>query len=247
MNIFKPVMAGVIAMSVCFLQGCSGTIKDADGNVYKTVKIGKQVWMAENLRTTRFNDGSAIPQVMDGHEWENLASPGYCYYNNTSDSALIKKYGALYNWFTVKTGKLAPAGWRVPTDKDWNILQNYLINHGYNYDGTKSENRIAKSLAAQTDWSITTGKVSDTGSIGDDLTKNNRSGFSAFPSGYRSIDGKFTSEKMTERWSECDWWSSTAVDSINSYNLSMDCFGNSLDLSENKKGFGFSARCVRDH
>jgi hypothetical protein len=98
------------------------TLEDIDGNVYETVTIGTQVWMTENLKTTHFNDGSAIPLVTVGTEWESLSTPGYCWYDNDA-AAYGDTYGALYNWHTVNTGMLCPAGWHVPTDADWEELQ----------------------------------------------------------------------------------------------------------------------------
>ena len=92
----------------------AGTVTDADGNVYQTVRIGNQVWMAENLRVTKYNDGSAIPLDTSIATWNNATTPKYCFYNNTTDSGSIKKYGALYNWYVVSPAnlkKIAPAGW----------------------------------------------------------------------------------------------------------------------------------------
>ena len=101
------------------------TVMDVDGNVYPTVKIGNQVWMAENLRTTHFNDGTIIPQVTDNAEWSNLLTPGYCFYNNDS-AAYSATYGAFYNWYTVETNNLCPDGWYVPSDEEWKQLEIYL-------------------------------------------------------------------------------------------------------------------------
>ena len=100
------------------------TATDIDGNVYHTVTIGTQIWMVENLKTTRYNDGSPIPFVTDSSSWSNLTTPGYCWYNN--DTTNKNTYGALYNWFAVNTGKLAPTGWHVPTDDEWTTLTTYL-------------------------------------------------------------------------------------------------------------------------
>ena len=145
---------------------------DADGNVYHTVTIGTQTWTVENLKTSKYNDGTKIPLVTDGTTWGNLTTPGYCWHNN--DAATNKAtYGALYNWYAVNTGKLAPSGWHVPTDAEWTTLENYLIAHGYNYDSTTTGNKIAKALAAQTYWTT----YSTTGTIGCNLSTNNRSGF----------------------------------------------------------------------
>ena len=104
----------------------SNTVTDIDGNAYHTVAIGTQVWMVENLKTTRYNDGTAIPLVTDSAVWGNLTStPGYCWYNN--DMSMYKNlYGALYNWYAVSTEKLAPEGWHVPTNSEWGVLINYL-------------------------------------------------------------------------------------------------------------------------
>lgn len=104
-----------------------GTVTDIEGNVYPTMKIGTQSLMVENLRVTKFNDNTAIPLVTNATDWKILFTPGYCWYNN--DPATNKNiYGALYNWFTVNTGKLCPTGWHVPTDAEWITLTTYLGN-----------------------------------------------------------------------------------------------------------------------
>src|SRR4030043_168747 len=151
-NIPLPDSASAASLPTGALSGdISGTVTDADGNVYQTVKIGNQVWTVENLRTTKYDDGSAIPLVTDSAAWAALTTPGFCYYNNTTNADNIKKFGALYNWHAVNTKKLAPKGWHVPTEAEWITLENYLIANGYNWDGTKTENKIAKSMAAKTD------------------------------------------------------------------------------------------------
>jgi uncharacterized protein (TIGR02145 family) len=104
------------------------TVKDIDGNVYKTVTIGKQVWMAENLKTAKYNDGKTIPLVTDNTEWSNLSAPAYCWYNN--DIANKEVYGALYNWYTVNTNKVCPKGWHIPIDAEWTTLTTYLGGEG---------------------------------------------------------------------------------------------------------------------
>ena len=104
------------------------TVTDIDGNVYKTVKIGNQVWMAENLKTTRLNDGQLIQYEPNNLDWANLRTPGYCWPNN--DSSNKDDYGALYNWYAVNSGKLAPIGWHVPTEDEWKILADFLGGEG---------------------------------------------------------------------------------------------------------------------
>jgi uncharacterized protein (TIGR02145 family) len=175
-------------------------VTDADGNVYTSVVLGVQTWTVENLRVTKLNDGTAIPNVTNAASWSALTTPGYCYNNNTANADSIKKYGAIYNWHAVTSGKLAPAGWRVPTEADWAQLQDYLINTGNNWDGTMAGNKLAKSMAATTDWILST----DSGAIGNDLSKNNKTGLTAFPAGYRDYSGKFGGLGR-----DCFWWTAT--------------------------------------
>ena len=212
---------------------------DADGNNYKVVTIGTQTWMAENLKTTQYNDGIAIPLVTDNTAWFNLSTPGYCWYNN--DAATYKnKYGALYNWYTVNTGKLAPTGWHVATDAEWTTLENYLTANGYNYDGSTSGENYAKSLAATTNWAIDT--YTDAGAIGTDLSKNNRTGFSALPGGNRgSSDGTFYFVGIYGYW-----WSSTEFNTYYAWNRHMSCNSSDVYRDYVDKQSGFSVRCVRD-
>jgi hypothetical protein len=91
------------------------SLTDIDGNVYKTLKIGAQTWMKENLRTTKFNDGHVIPLVEAGSVWIKLKQPAYCWYNN--DTIHKNLYGTLYNWYAIETGKLCPLGWHIPSDR----------------------------------------------------------------------------------------------------------------------------------
>jgi uncharacterized protein (TIGR02145 family) len=213
------------------------TMTDADGNVYSTVKIGKQVWMAENLRTTKFNDGSAIPRFADSTALDAPPSLGYCYYNNMTNADSIKKFGALYNWYTVNTKKLSPTGWHVPADSEWDTLQNYLIVNRYTYDGSTTDNEIAKSLAAKTDWKAD----SLSGTIGDNLPINNSSGFSALPSGWRYCDGPFD-----HIGSDGYWWTATASDKYEAYYRVLGYDLNNLQKGISSYCLGFSVRLVKD-
>jgi uncharacterized protein (TIGR02145 family) len=169
----------------------AGSLMDIDGNVYKAVKIGNQIWMAENFRTTRYNDGTAIPLTKDDNAWNNAHEGAYCYYNNTTNPADIDKYGALYNLPAVNAKHFAPKGWHVPTCAEALILQNYLMTNSYAWGGTKTRkvgDKIAKSMAAQTDWAVS---IENAANVGYDLTKNNASGLSILPAGYRGPEGKF--------------------------------------------------------
>lgn len=105
---------------------------DIDGNEYTIVKIGEQYWTVENLKTTKFNDGSPIPFIDNKYNWsmaDDNKTPAYCYYNDDARSML--EYGALYNWYAVNTGKLAPKGWRVPTNDDWAKLEDASDTSGF--------------------------------------------------------------------------------------------------------------------
>jgi uncharacterized protein (TIGR02145 family) len=217
----------------------AGTVTDIDGNVYQAVKIGSQVWTVENLRTTKFNDGTPIPYIKDSTAWLNFTTSSYCYFNNMVNADSIRKFGALYNWYAVATKNLAPAGWHVPTDAEWDTLENYLVAGGYNWDGTKDSNRIAKSLSAKTDWSAMTGLPA--GAIGNDLTTNNRSGFLALPGGSRSTNGN-----SFDVGGSGDWWSSTEynVSGAVARNLYYD-YGN-LQWNSNYKSCGFSVRLIKN-
>jgi len=105
----------------------TGTVTDVDGNIYTTMKIDNQEWMVENLRTTKYNNGTPIPLKTSNAAW-STTTPGYCYY--TSDVDDIKKYGAIYNWYAANTDGLAPSGWHVANNDDWEILMHSSIKGG---------------------------------------------------------------------------------------------------------------------
>jgi uncharacterized protein (TIGR02145 family) len=221
----------------------AGDVADADGNVYQSVRIGNQVWAAENLKTTKYNDGTAITTVPDSATWLNiylnaLTTDAYCVYGGGAASGA--KYGVFYNWYAVGTGKLAPKGWRVPTDTDWDTLQNYLIAHGYNYDGTTTGNQIAKSMAAQWGWDSSTIE----GAVGNDLSTNNASGFSALPGGLRHWGGGYYSLFLERKLTY--WWSSTEYDSVRAWHRWLDYHQSYLDRIFHHKNTGFAVRIIRD-
>jgi len=222
-------------------------ITDVDGNIYYTVTIGTQTWTIENLKTTKFNDGTAIPNVTDDTAWANLITSGVCALNNTSNADTINTYGRLYNWYAVNTGKLAPIGWHVPTDDEWTTLENYLISNGFNYDGTtggdrNSNNRIAKALASTTAWQsyLSAGTIGNTDYPG----KRNASGFTAFPGSYRSSGrGSFYNYIGYNG----HWWSSSEYNADNAYYRSLDYSDVSMYRGNgSSKTCGFSVRCIKD-
>jgi uncharacterized protein (TIGR02145 family) len=215
------------------------TTTDLDGNTYNLIRIGTQLWMKENLQTTKYNDGTSIPLVTDNTAWVNLTTPGYCWYNN--DAGTYKTtYGALYNWYSVNTGKLCPSGWHVPSDSEWTAFTNYLIANGNNYDGTTTGNKIAKALAATTNWNSS----SNAGAVGntDYPTYRNKSGYTAFPAGYRDYsNGTFVSIGVS-----VNWWSSTEMDAISSWGRYTVCTYTYLAITGYAKSSGYSVRCLKN-
>jgi len=220
------------------LESQPGILKDVDGNLYTTIKIGTQAWMCENLKTTKYNNGTAIPLVTDNIAWSNLTTPGYCWYNN--DEATYKAtYGALYNWYTVNTGNLCPAGWHVPSDTEWTILENYLIANGFNFDGTTTGNKIGKSLASTTLWTLS----SNTGAVGntDYPSKRNVTGFTALPGGLRINNGGFG-----QIGNYGQWWSTTENDDEIAWYCSMYYDNTGFYRNIAYKKYGLSIRCIKD-
>jgi uncharacterized protein (TIGR02145 family) len=200
------IMNGNKNVTANFTMGTIGTVTDADGNIYRSLKIGNQIWTVENLRATKYNDGTSIPFSTSRASWPDTL-PAFCYYNNTSDPISIHKNGALYNWYVVNTKKLAPTDWHVPSNTEWDTLQNYLITNGYNWNGTRTGNYVAKSMAATTDWKLS----SFEGSIGYDLLMNNISGFSAIPSGFRFGGGDFSGLGENAGWWTATGWKTNDV------------------------------------
>jgi len=125
-NLFLTIAAILLGqLSMSQTINLKETVTDVDGNVYPTSKIGTQVWTSQNLRTTRYNDGTPIPRIDDYNQWGAMQSPGRCFFGN--DTINKDSYGVFYNWYAVNTGKLAPKGWRVPTEADWEKLTDCVM------------------------------------------------------------------------------------------------------------------------
>ena len=223
---------------VSFTTTYSDTLKvtDIDGNQYHSVKIGTQTWMVENLKTTKYRTGESISNLTSANDWSSAMSGAWSDYNNESTYDSI--YGKLYNWFAVADSRnIAPAGWHVASNAEWTTLQNYLISYGYNYDGTNTGNKIAKSLSSTTLWSLS----SNQGAIGNDLTKNNKSGFTSLPGGYQGIDGQYY-------WlgSGSEFWTSTEYSTTNAMHWVLGYSTSNLGSADGNKNYGCSVRCVKD-
>jgi uncharacterized protein (TIGR02145 family) len=198
------------------------TVTDIDGNVYKTVAIGTQTWMAENLKTTKYNDGSQIPDVTAKSQWDNLTTDAYCWYNN--DAAANKAtYGALYNWYAVDTKKLCPAGWHVPSDAEWTTLIEFL--DGRDYAGGKMKEK------GTTHWSAPNTDASD------------EYGFKALPAGDRYPGSGYEFWGIGEY---CALWSSTSSTTTTAEFLEAYYDSGSTYQTGTNKRFGFSVRCIKN-
>lgn len=204
-----------------------GSMTDQDGNVYKTVVIGTQTWMAESLRTTRYRDGTAIPNVKDEKDWLALTTGGYCNNNNTNDNDTIATYGRLYNWYAIADSRMiAPMGWHVPTDAEWTTMTTYLGGE-----------------------SVAGGKMKETGTTHWETPNTgatNQSGFTALPSGYRDgyyLIGKNSFYKVGY---SCDWWSITTYGGPYALQRSLYFGVGSCFRSDNYWQAGLAVRLVKD-
>jgi len=216
----------------------SQTITDAEGNIYNTIAIGTQLWMKENLKTTKYSDGSNIPNVTLNSTWDTITSGAYCNYNNTPSNS--DTYGRIYNGYTVLDSRgLCPTGWHVPSENDWAIFETYLTTNSYNYDGTSTPPyKLAKALASPSIWSSSA--VVGTPGNTDYPAIRNISGFSALPSGWRFATGMYNGMSYN-----CSWWSSTFSGSVTSsrgisYNDPL------LNPYTYGVGVGLSVRCICD-
>ena len=200
-----------------------GIIEDVDGNTYRTVQIGEMHWMAEDLKTTRYRDGTPIPMVENYDQWAGLSTPAYSWYNN--DSLHADDYGALYNWYVVESDKLCPEGWHVPSDEEWIALETVL-------GGATSAGGLLKEEGTA-HW-----KTPNTDAV-------NSHGFGALPGGYRSYNGTFNLMRTSAYWwstSQKNWYGSSSK-VVYRYVLYNE---RALFRHIAEKTNGFSVRCVED-
>ncbi len=214
-----------------------GVVSDVDGNIYKTVKIGDQWWMAENLKTTKYNNGDLIgttsPATLD---ISGESEPKYQWAYNGNE-ANVNTYGRYYTWYALSDNRgVCPTGWHVPSDAEWTILANYLINNGNGYEGSGVD--IAKSLAGTSGWNAD----AIPGNIGNEQASNNSSGFTALPAGVRNSSGVFHF-----MGTYASWWSSTEISSTDVWYRRLYSSQNDLGRSNSNKRHGATARCVSDN
>jgi len=192
------------------------SVVDVDGNVYHTIKIGTQTWMVENLKTTKYNDGTSIGVISGYHS----TTPGYSTYANSSSNK--DTYGLLYNWYAVNTGKLAPEGWRVPTQADWQALVDYL--GGSELAGGKLKE------AGTTHWESPNTDAMDWG-------------FTALPGGTRDGSAAIFRTLRSRGW----WWSTTpGTEDYNASTFELVSFMGSAYVGQGYKSDAFSVRCIKN-
>jgi len=200
-------------------------ITDIEGNSYKTVYIGTQQWMGENLKTAKYNDGTTIQNVTDNAQWAKLTTGAWSYYKN--DAANNTKYGKLYNWYAVipNNKNVCPSGWHVPTDAEWAVLTNYL-------DGLTAGGKMKE--VGTTNW------------ISPNTDATNTSLFTGLPGGARDYYGNYSGIGLNG-----NWWSSTEDDSQILYVLYARYLNMSNKIGSARRSYfekksGFSVRCLRD-
>ena len=205
-------------------SGYGPNITDIEGNSYKTVYIGTQKWMGENLKTSKYNDGTTIPNITDNTQWQNNTTGAWAYYNN--DAANNVKYGKLYNWYAVSkttngNKNVCPTGWHVPTDAEWTVLTDYL--GGKNVAGGKLKE------VGTTNWNS------------PNTEANNVSLFTGLPGGYRFFLGSYGGIGNVGHW-----WSSSEGNTNNAWDRTLYGLNGSAGRGYDGKEYGFSVRCLRD-
>ena len=209
----------------------STSASDIDGNIYRTVIIGTQLWMQSDLKTTHYRGGTEIPFVTDNDAWKDLTTAACCWFNNTQPLA-GSGFGLIYNWHAVGAGGLCPTGWHVPTDNDFKVMERFLGMTQAQYDDTgwRGTNQGNQLKAADDTWLPSTG--------------TNSSGFSALGEGYRwGVDGSFNNYEVVGYW-----WTSTLhwSDATKAVYRRLD----SVEARVYREGVifagGKSVRCIKD-
>lgn len=199
------------------------TVTDIDGNVYHTVIIGEQVWLKENLRVSKYNNGDLIPNVEDVGDWSSQTEGAWSYYVN--DSQYDDPYGKMYNSFAVTDPrKICPDGWHVPSDEEWTELEIYIVELGEEPGGALKE-------AGTDHW------------LSPNTGATNTTGFTALPGGYRGGNGEFPIQNLG---SFGLWWSSTEFDEENLWIRTMGYDWPGLGRQEGFNTAGLSCRCLMD-
>jgi uncharacterized protein (TIGR02145 family) len=205
---------------------------DIDGNIYRTVKIGNQVWTVENLKVTKYRNGDAILYVIDNLEWAKLTIGAYCNYDNDMNNIMV--YGRLYNWYAINDSRnIAPTGWHVPTDEEWKQLEIVL--------------GMSRSTADETEWrgSDVGGKLKEAGKTywsSPNTGATNESGFSALPGGFRGVDNSNYYSMNLHAY----FWSFTEYNVSVAWSRHLSYHNSDITRDGNDKRYGFSVRLIKD-
>jgi len=238
-KLFFPIMLFLVDFGLLvLLVGCKkvedklkieyGTVTDIEGNSYKTVKIGTQEWMAENLRTKKYRNGETITNLSGDTTWMKITTGAYCNYDYNNDNPSI--YGRYYNWYAVNDGRnIAPTGWHVPTDIEWTILTTYL--GGDNVAGLKLQ-----ESGRSTHWWFNTNAT-------------NESGFTAIGAGFVGDPNEAVLDgTILGIWVYAYWWTSTENNSTEAKCRCISMNSNNIVSKYSKlKGYGYSMRCIKDN
>jgi uncharacterized protein (TIGR02145 family) len=218
--IFFMLNVLMVLISGCKKEEKESTILDADGNVYHSVVIGNQTWLVENLRTTKYRDGSSIANITDSAQWENYEFGAYCNYDNLKSNGNM--FGRLYNWTAANSGVLAPVGWHVASKAEWDTLINYL--GGTDVTGEKLKGPYSYSWNDQY------------------FDKSLSSGFNALPCGLRGFhDGSFDFINLF-----AFWWTTTEESSHSAWYIGVYNFTHVINVDYYSKHYGLSVRCIKD-
>lgn len=214
-------------------SGCPDAVEDFDGNSYPVVRVGDQCWCRENLRTTRFSNGDAIPEVVPDFDWEQATTPALSAYGN--DVGNIADYGLLYNWYTVADPRnVCPAGWHVPTDQEWQTMEVELGMDPFEAASTGFNRGEAANVGGQLKAVSSLWEAPNEGA-------NNSSGFSAVPGGFRTNGGPYNNAGFNT-----DLWTATEYDADNALVRELHHSVTWVSKFPRAKAFGCSVRCVRD-
>ena len=239
MKIYRHLIIVILLIIISFLISCdnnpanseeieTGTLSDFDGNIYKTVKIGDQWWMAENLKVTHYRNGDSILNITNNDEWAHLDTSAYCCYNNDINN--FDTYGCLYNWYAIGDNRnIAPEGWHVPSDEEWKILEMYI---GLSQDEANSDRyrgtSEGKKLKAKSGWN-------SKGNGTDEF------GFTVLPGGFRFLYGYFV-----YIGDFAIFWSSTDTSNNEAWFRELECDSINIYRGYYKKEVGFSMRLISD-
>ncbi len=211
----------------------TGAVMDVEENVYATVRIGDQWWMAENLRVTVYSDGTGIPNLQDDMDWLMADGSAWVYYDNNEN--IGKEFGALYNWFTVVDEKgLCPDGWEVPSDEDWKDLEKYL--------GMSGETVLLDGLRGTDEG----GMLKDTGIQlwnNPNSGATNETGFTALPAGTRQVEPIVFFEFLRD---DTYYWTVTQSDENKAWTRGLTFKTAGIFRYSADKRIGFSVRCLKE-